>query len=612
MGITIHYDLMAKNQASVDAITRKWEEHYMPELDLAGIKHRYNRVKGLGAFEMTRMEISLGAMGIRTVEDLEKQINAGKIRVLDRIPTIDEFARLVEPGVRFIVAETLYGEKLLSFLRRYTGEVAKWRVIVLFPGTLMRKPEWGVEGRDYILAPYKGFVDTPETTESFALYFVQLSPTKFYATDFIKTQAFSDEEVEPCARVHMLICDFLKDVEREGLAKVDVRDEGDFCRTGDLNTLLKSYGATMALIGRITKALTGEEGSPPKHSSGESELKTHLNKLHNSEQKVPNEIRGYINLLHLNVVGTPEKRVLPGFKEPAWLIPIRDEGTGETVKIVMGYPYTTLENYKLITVTNKLGRVITVLTLKEEAEKVEIPVPPKCEVEEAIKRAEEAVPMVAVKARIDWKQIGSIAKRIQEWLKAAEKQAEKRNSIAIYTFTKSIIDWLQSIKEKLLAEAEWLREYEVKPERPELKVLTEREYERLWQEFSKELSEENIDPSVFKERFDSLIAWNMPYEDNRAILLDEARSIILESKMKKYVKRLPLKLVRFSWKWVGWAISSLKLDAEVLKSAVKNRNVVQAYSTTAKMVEAAQKLKRLLELSPEVIEFKQLRRKSSD
>ena len=92
-----------------------------------------------------------------------------------------------------------------------------------------------------------------------------------------------------------------------------------------MNTLLKSYGATMALIRRITKALTGEESSPPKHSSGESELKNHLNKLHNSEQKVPNEIRGYINLLHLNVVGTPEKKVLPGFKELAWLIPIRDE-----------------------------------------------------------------------------------------------------------------------------------------------------------------------------------------------------------------------------------------------------------------------------------------------
>jgi hypothetical protein len=70
--------------------------------------------------------------------------------------------------------------------------------------------------------------------------------------------------------------------------------------------------------------------------------------------------------------------------------------------------------------------------------------------------------------------------------------------------------------------------------------------------------------------------------------------------------------VSFSWKWVGWGISSLKLDAEVLKSAIKNQNVVQAYSTTAKMIEAAKKLKRLLELSPEVIEFKQLRRKSSD
>ncbi|RLI39884.1 hypothetical protein DRO69_13765 [Candidatus Bathyarchaeota archaeon] len=96
-------------------------------------------------------------------------------------------------------AETLYGQKLLSFLKGIQAKSPN-RVIVLFPGTLMRKPDWGLEGRDYILAPYKGFVNTSETTESFALYFVQLSPTKFYATDFIKTQAFSDEEVETYAR----------------------------------------------------------------------------------------------------------------------------------------------------------------------------------------------------------------------------------------------------------------------------------------------------------------------------------------------------------------------------------------------------------------------------
>jgi len=241
--VTIHFDLMTDSQAKVEAVRRKWVEHYMPELDLGRIKHRYV---------------------------MERLVDQGKIKILNRIPTVHEYAHLVEPGVNIIVVERPFGEDFISFLKRYTGDVSKWRVVYLYPSTLMRRPQWGVEGKDYIVVPYKGFVDTPETTESFAVYFVQLSPRKFYATDFTKTQAFTDEEVEPCSRVHMLISDFLKDVEREGLAKVHVKDEGNFYKTGDINKLLESFGATAALIGRITRTLTGK-GSPLRHSNSESE-----------------------------------------------------------------------------------------------------------------------------------------------------------------------------------------------------------------------------------------------------------------------------------------------------------------------------------------------------
>jgi hypothetical protein len=94
--------------------------------------------------------------------------------------------------------------------------------------------------------------------------------------------------------------------------------------------------------------------------------------------------------------------------------------------------------------------------------------------------------------------------------------------------------------------------------------------------------------------------------------MDEAKGIILEKKMKKYVKRLPLKPLRFNWKWVGWGLASLKVDVSVLKESVKHENVVQGYSTTTKMIETAEKLKRLLEMSPDVIGFKELRKSSSD
>lgn len=284
MGVTLHFDLMTDSQAKVEAIRRKWEERYMPELDLGHIKHRYVSIEGTGTFMLNRMEVKMRYLGVKTVADLERLVEDGKIKILNRIPTVHEYANLVEPDVNLIVAERPFGEDFISFLKRYRGDISKWRVLWLYPSTVTRVPQWGVEGKDYIAVHYKGFVDTPETTESFAAYFVELSPRKFYATDFIKTQAFTDEEVEPCSRVHMLICDFLKDVEREGLAKVHVKDEGDFYRTGDINKLLESYGATAALIGKITRTLSGR-GSQPRHSNGGSE--------HHSSEDMHSALAGF-------------------------------------------------------------------------------------------------------------------------------------------------------------------------------------------------------------------------------------------------------------------------------------------------------------------------------
>jgi phage terminase Nu1 subunit (DNA packaging protein) len=63
---------------------------------------------------------------------------------------------------------------------------------------------------------------------------------------------------------------------------------------------------------------------------------------------------------------------------------------------------------------------------------------------------------------------------------------------------------------------------------------------------------------------------------------------------------------------VSWGLTSLKVDVAALKEAAKRENVVQAYSTTTKIIETAEKLQKLVEMSPDVIDFKELRRKSSD
>jgi hypothetical protein len=329
-------------------------------------------------------------------------------------------------------------------------------------------------------------------------------------------------------------------------------------------------------------------------------------------EELPEEIRGYVELLHVNVAEKPEKKLLPGFKVPTWVIPVHDEGTCDTMQIVHRHPYSMLKKYRLVKITNKKGDVITVLTLKEEWEKLAVPSPKEEEIEEAVSYAQKAVPERVVTAPIDWKWLRGLATRIQSWIKSAEAQAEKRNAIAVYTMVSSIADWLNDAKKKMLEGAEVLRMHEARKEKPVIKILKDYEYEALWESFSQELKEEGINPEDYKERFDALIAWNMDFFDNEAVLMDEVRGIILEKKMKKYLKRLPLKPVRFSWKWLGWGLSSLKVEAGVLRDAVKQENAIQAYTTATKMNQTAEKLRGLLELHPEVIGFKELRKRSSD
>ena len=132
------------------------------------------------------------------------------------------------------------------------------------------------------------------------------------------------------------------------------------------------------------------------------------------------------------------------------------------------------------------------------------------------------------------------------------------------------------------------------------KVLTEAEYEDLWRLWSETLRKAGIDP----ERFEDLIAWNMPYSDNELVLMDKARQIILEKELEEYAKP-PVPPVRFSWKHVEWALGSLRVDVEVLKDSVKEEDALQCYTAVARILDTAEKLKRILEAVPEVRAFRE-------
>jgi len=261
MGITIHYRVLAKDEEAVEAIVRKWEEKYMPELNLAGIPHQYRRIDEKWYLHFMRDEFELRYLGIDSYEELMKRVEEGRLKVLEKTPSLREYLKLIDAKSDIIVFPP-YFRRSWRELMRDIPNIGTWRVVHPWEMILSTPPVWeGVEDVDYISLPCKGFIDTPETTESFCLAFVKLDE-RWYASDFIKTQAFTDEEVEPNSFVHMLICDFLKDVEGQGLlVGARIHDEGDYYTTGNAETLLRSYGATHAVIQKVLRMLAGKRSS---------------------------------------------------------------------------------------------------------------------------------------------------------------------------------------------------------------------------------------------------------------------------------------------------------------------------------------------------------------
>jgi hypothetical protein len=85
--------------------------------------------------------------------------------------------------------------------------------------------------------------------------------------------------------------------------------------------------------------------------------------------------------------------------------------------------------------------------------------------------------------------------------------------------------------------------------------------------------------------------------------MDEARKIILEKRLAKYLKKIPEKPMEFSWRYVEWGLGSLRVDALALEDAVKSEDALQTHTTILRILETAEKLKALLKLHPEVKAF---------
>jgi len=255
MGETVWWTLSTDSQAKVDAITKKWEEKYKPELDLARIPHEFKRIEQKCRFVFQKMRIPLEMERIHTYADLENKVSQGRIKLLTKMPSMQEFINFVYPGPKFFVVEVPFNRDLREFLESRLN-IEKFGVTWIYPGVYFSPPQpRDVEGVDYIHVPCKGFYQNAADVETIAFVFAQILPNKFYCCDLCKTQPGSHEEVQNNSFVHMLLCDFLADVEKEGLAKVHVKDEADYYKTHDLNVLLKNFGAGYAVIERVGKAL---------------------------------------------------------------------------------------------------------------------------------------------------------------------------------------------------------------------------------------------------------------------------------------------------------------------------------------------------------------------
>jgi len=104
----------------------------------------------------------------------------------------------------------------------------------------------------------RGFVTYMRTTEPFRLRFTLTSDgsfTRFVATDFIKTQPFNNAEVEPNIRIHMLICDFLCEIEAKGLAHIEVTDEGNYLPSKSFEQLFQRFSLNYTMIRNFSEWL---------------------------------------------------------------------------------------------------------------------------------------------------------------------------------------------------------------------------------------------------------------------------------------------------------------------------------------------------------------------
>jgi len=293
---------------------------------------------------------------------------------------------------------------------------------------------------------------------------------------------------------------------------------------------------------------------------------------------VPPEVESFSQAYALNVKAW-EFTKPKGFIHDTWVLTVHDHGTCEDVKIVLGLP-KDIKPYKSATITNKWGVSVTVLMPREEAVKVEARVPTAPGVAKALEEGEDVMrratvkrPPAVVEPKLRWGDFKRDVARFGMIMANWEKAVEERRSTALYSYLHTFQDRCRLWLEEMTRVSTWVAKAQRRVEAPP--ILTDEEVKRLWEELSKVLREAGLKPEAYRDRFEPLIDRAFDYQDNLAILLDEARSVVAEQELLKG----KFKVVRppprpFSWKRVGWGVAKIKVElASLMDSPNKAVNL---------------------------------------
>ncbi len=332
------------------------------------------------------------------------------------------------------------------------------------------------------------------------------------------------------------------------------------------------------------------------------------------QEPLPDELEAYLKLLDLNVVRWEKKKGLPEFRrKTAYFVTVIDEGTGEEVTIVWPSPYSR-KKYKVIPITNKKGKLVTVLVPIEEAKKKYItPVlitPPK-KVQKIISKVEKEVGEDKVEPaikdfaeKVNWSYVRQILRRMQHTHKLLAKIVERRVIFGIAQYLDTLVNLAKMVVDHLKERVGPIK-LAVERVAPEIK-LTEAQLRDLWELFCALLAKHGLRCENYADIWANWInpAWDFKHAEEMVYSL--VSRIVAEERVKKEEpqleepkpKRIPgVKLPEvkgFRWKYLNWGVAHLQFEIESAKHAAKEQDVTDLVIHLTNVVKDCHKMLKLL------------------